>query len=104
MIIKDVTSGYYRIPLLVRFSDATHGLMEDFELGTVKITTDSGHEGVGYTYTPGTGGTAIHSAIKDVLGPLSGFPGIQGNVISFRAPPWMQVTADFTTKSRICFR
>ena len=70
MIIKDVVSDYYRIPLPVPLSDATHGLMEDFELITVKVTTDNGHEGVGYTYTPGTGGTAIYSAIKDVLGPL----------------------------------
>jgi len=70
MVIKKVITEYYQIPLPVTLSDSTHGTMEYFELITVQIHADDGGMGVGYTYTPGTGGTAIHRLIEDDLAPL----------------------------------
>ena len=71
MQIKDIKCELYRIPLPVVLSDATHGEMPDFELITVRIRTDSGMEGVGYTYTVGAGGKAIQTLINhDIKGIL----------------------------------
>ena len=39
------------------------------KLPIVKITDSDGGEGVGYTYTIGTGGTAVHALLKDYLIP-----------------------------------
>jgi L-alanine-DL-glutamate epimerase-like enolase superfamily enzyme len=64
MQIKDIQCRLYRIPLPVVLSDATHGEMPDFELITVRIRTESGMEGVGYTYTVGAGGKAIQTLIN----------------------------------------
>jgi L-alanine-DL-glutamate epimerase-like enolase superfamily enzyme len=40
----------------VVLSDSTHGEMPYFELVTVRIRSQSGLDGVGYTYTVGAGG------------------------------------------------
>ncbi|MBL1225201.1 mandelate racemase/muconate lactonizing enzyme family protein [Enterococcus sp. BWR-S5] len=61
--IIDVTTEYYRIPLPELMEDAKHGLHTHFEVPIVKITTEDGREGVGYTYTGGFGGRAICSLI-----------------------------------------
>jgi L-alanine-DL-glutamate epimerase-like enolase superfamily enzyme len=58
--IKSVTAGFYRIPLEVALSDSTHGVMEAFELITVRVRDADDQEGVGYTYTTGRNGGAIH--------------------------------------------
>ena len=81
MQIKDIQCKLYRIPLPVVLSDATHGEMPDFEFITVRIRTDSGMEGVGYTYTVGAGGKAIQTLINhDIKGILLGSDarGIEG--------------------------
>ncbi len=70
MQIKTIHTGHYRIPLPTVLSDSTHGEISHFELVTVKITTDTGIEGVGYTYTVGAGGAAIHSLVMQDLTPL----------------------------------
>ena len=56
MLIREIRADHYRIPLPVALSDSTHGTMTDFELVTVRMRDDDGAEGVGYTYTVGTGG------------------------------------------------
>ncbi|HEX6144268.1 MAG TPA: mandelate racemase/muconate lactonizing enzyme family protein, partial [Geminicoccaceae bacterium] len=54
----------FKVPLPVALSDSTHGLMEHFELITVRIRDDEGATGLGYTYTVGAGGAAIASLIE----------------------------------------
>jgi L-alanine-DL-glutamate epimerase-like enolase superfamily enzyme len=68
--IENIQVDHYRIPLPVVLSDSTHGDMTAFELVTVRIRDRDGAEGLGYTYTVGRGGSAIHALIRDDLGPL----------------------------------
>ena len=73
MIIQSLQTDYYRIPLPVVLSDASHGEVTHFDFVTARITTADGLEGVGYTFTPGTGGAAIHAHIdRDLRGVLLG--------------------------------
>jgi L-alanine-DL-glutamate epimerase-like enolase superfamily enzyme len=72
MSIRDVQADHYRIPLPVALSDSTHGTIRDFELVTVRVREADGAEGVGYTYTVGTGGAAVHALIARDLAPLLG--------------------------------
>ena len=61
--IETVEAGHYRIPLDVALSDSTHGVMTAFELITVRVRDVDGAEGVGYTYTTGRNGAAIHAVL-----------------------------------------
>lgn len=61
--ITEVITEYYRIPLPELMEDAKHGLHTHFEVPIVRIRTDDGREGVGYTYTGGFGGRAICTLI-----------------------------------------
>jgi L-alanine-DL-glutamate epimerase-like enolase superfamily enzyme len=70
MQIRDLRADHYRIPLPVPLSDSTHGTIRDFELITARVRDAGGGEGVGYTYTVGTGGGAVHSLIARDLAPL----------------------------------
>lgn len=54
----------YRIPLEVPLTDSTHGVMEAFELLTVRIHDADGGMGVGYSYTTGRNGGAIHDILS----------------------------------------
>ena len=65
--ITDVQTAYYRIPLPEIMEDAKHGLHTHFEVPIVKIVTDEGREGVGYTYTGGFGGESIAKLIDKEL-------------------------------------
>lgn len=56
-------AGHFRIPLPVPLSDSTHGEMLAFELNTIVLRDAEGVEGVGYTYTCGRNGGAIHSIL-----------------------------------------
>lgn len=71
MIIQNLKTDFYRIPLPVALSDASHGTITHFDLVTARIVTDDGLEGVGYTFTPGTGGSGIHALVdrdlRDVI-------------------------------------
>src|SRR4051812_26295345 len=69
MLIKDIRADHYRIPLPVVLSDSTHGSIPAFELITVRVRDGEGAEGVGYTYTVGTGGAAIHALLARDLAP-----------------------------------
>jgi L-alanine-DL-glutamate epimerase-like enolase superfamily enzyme len=70
MRICNLEARHYRIPLPAVLSDSIHGDMPDFELVTVRVATDQGIEGLGYTYTVGRGGSAIRSMIEHDLKPL----------------------------------
>ncbi len=70
MKIRDVRADHYRIPLPVALSDSTHGTITAFELITVRVRDAEGAEGVGYTYTVGAGGAAIHALVARDITPL----------------------------------
>src|SRR5919198_1903362 len=70
MRIRHVQADHYLIPLPTVLSDSTHGSIRGFELVTVRLRDDDGAEGVGYTYTVGTGGAAVHALIARDLTPL----------------------------------
>jgi L-alanine-DL-glutamate epimerase-like enolase superfamily enzyme len=70
MPITNLETALYRIELPVPLSDSTHGLMTHFELITVRLRDSDGAEGVGYTYTTGAGGAAVHSLIDRHLRPV----------------------------------
>jgi len=68
--IRSVQPGYYRIPLPTALTDSTHGVMRDFELLTVRVTDADGAEGVGYSYTVGRNGGAIHDILAREIAEL----------------------------------
>lgn len=68
--IAELETGHYRIKLPVPLSDSTHGTMTHFELVTVRLRDSDGAEGMGYTYTTGAGGVAVHALIEQGLGPV----------------------------------
>jgi L-alanine-DL-glutamate epimerase-like enolase superfamily enzyme len=67
MPITAVDTALYRIQLPVPLSDSTHGTMTHFELVTVRLRDGDGREGVGFTYTTGAGGAAVHALIDQGL-------------------------------------
>jgi L-alanine-DL-glutamate epimerase-like enolase superfamily enzyme len=69
-VIRDVRADHYRIPLPTALSDSTHGTIVGFELVTVRLRDADGVEGVGYTYTVGTGGAAVHALVARDLAPV----------------------------------
>jgi L-alanine-DL-glutamate epimerase-like enolase superfamily enzyme len=69
--IAAVETGHYRIPLDVALSDSTHGTITAFELVTVRVRDADGAEGVGYTYTTGHNGAAIHATMVHDVIPLA---------------------------------
>ena len=70
MKIAEIQADHFRIPLTTVLSDSTHGEMSYFELVTVRVRSKTGEEGLGYTYTTGVGGAAIHAMITKDLTPL----------------------------------
>jgi len=71
--IRELQADHFLIPLPIPLSDSTHGTIRAFELVTVRVRDAEGAEGVGYTYTVGAGGGAIHSLIaRDVAPVLAG--------------------------------
>lgn len=69
-MIEHLETGFYRIELPVVLSDSTHGTITHFELITARIRDADGAEGMGYTYTVGHGGAAVHALIERDLCPL----------------------------------
>src|SRR3954468_8169313 len=70
MLNTNIHAEQYRIQLPVVLSDSTHGRIPAFELVTVRVRDAGGAEGVGYTYTVGTGGAAIHALLTRDLSPV----------------------------------
>jgi L-alanine-DL-glutamate epimerase-like enolase superfamily enzyme len=68
--ITTVAPALYRIPLETAMSDSTHGTMTSFILATVRVTDADGEEGMGYTYTTGHNGGAIHATLAEEIAPL----------------------------------
>ncbi|MFC7474471.1 mandelate racemase/muconate lactonizing enzyme family protein [Dankookia sp. GCM10030260] len=66
-----IEAGHYRIPLPVVLTDSTHGEMAAFELITCRVTDADGAEGVGYTYTVGRNGGAVHHILAREIGELA---------------------------------
>ena len=62
--IRNIETGFYRIPLSVTLTDSMHGEMKAFELITVRIRDSDGAEGVGYTYTVGRNGGAVADILR----------------------------------------
>jgi L-alanine-DL-glutamate epimerase-like enolase superfamily enzyme len=68
MKIANVETELYHVPLAKPMEDAIHGVQSEFSLIVVKLTTDDGATGMGYTYSVGqVGGTAIATLIQDSL-------------------------------------
>ena len=67
MIIDGVETKHYLLPLTHPMTDASHGVMTVFEVVLVKLQTECGLVGHGYTYTIGCGGSAIQSLIDEDL-------------------------------------
>lgn len=61
--IVSLDPGFYRVPLPSVLTDSTHGEMRAFELCTVRVRDADGIEGVGYTFTVGRNGGAIHDIL-----------------------------------------
>ena len=66
-----IEAGHYRIPLPEVLTDSTHGAMADFELITCRVTDADGAEGVGYTYTVGRNGGAVHHILAHEIAELA---------------------------------
>jgi len=67
--LRELRADHFRVPLPVTLSDSTHGELSHFELVTVRLRDHDGAEGLGYTYTVGTGGGAITTLIERDLKP-----------------------------------
>lgn len=61
--IAAIEPGFYRVPLPTVLTDSMHGEMRAFELCTVRVRDADGAEGVGYTFTVGRNGGAIHDIL-----------------------------------------
>src|SRR3954468_13165678 len=72
MQIASLETQLYRIKLPVALSDSTHGTITHFELITVRLRDADGAEGIGYTYTVGAGGAAVHALIENLRDVLIG--------------------------------
>jgi L-alanine-DL-glutamate epimerase-like enolase superfamily enzyme len=62
--IISLEPDYFRIPLETALSDSMHGDILNFELNTVRVRDADGVEGMGYTYTVGRNGVAIHALLE----------------------------------------
>src|SRR4051794_5517440 len=58
-----IEAGFYRVPLPTILTDSMHGVMRDFEIVTVRVRDRDGAEGIGYTFTVGRNGGAIHNIV-----------------------------------------
>ena len=65
--LKSISAQHFRIPLDAPASDSTHGVMTSFELLTARVTDADGQQGVGYTYTTGHNGGAIHHLLANEI-------------------------------------
>lgn len=71
MKISHFEVALYYVPLSQPLEDAIHGVQSEFSLVVVKIATDDGASGMGYTYSVGrTGGSAIAAMLDSDMGPL----------------------------------
>ena len=70
MKINHFDVALYHVPLAQPLEDAIHGVQREFSLIVVRLGTDEGATGMGYTYAVGrTGGEAIATFVERDLGP-----------------------------------
>jgi L-alanine-DL-glutamate epimerase-like enolase superfamily enzyme len=70
MNISTIETQLHHIPLPTVLTDSMHGEMRHFAVVTVRVKTEDGAEGLGYTYTVGkTGGSAVLALVRDDLAP-----------------------------------
>ena len=62
--IACVETRHFLLPLSHPMTDATHGVHTEFEVVVVRLESECGQSGIGYTYTIGRGGAAICSLIQ----------------------------------------
>lgn len=67
--ITRIESALYRIPLAELLADSTHNTISHFELVTTAVHDADGQQGVGYTCTVDSGGSAIEALVRDDLAP-----------------------------------
>ena len=67
--ISEVRTGLYRIPNETALEDATQSF-DSLELVTAELITETGGRGIGFTYTIGSGGTAILEFLDSVCVPI----------------------------------
>src|SRR4030095_14378777 len=70
VLIREILADHYSIPLPIALSDSTHGTIRSFELIAARVRDAEGAEGVGYTYTVGAGGAAVHALVSRDIAPL----------------------------------
>ena len=70
MLIRRADTKHFLLPLSRPMRDATHGVHTEFEVIVVRLETDCGVAGHGYTYTIGKGGAAIRALIDREIAPL----------------------------------
>ena len=68
--IHNVKVGFFALPPATRLVDARHGDHDVIELITVALTDETGATGIGYTFTGGHNGAAIHKGIEADIVPL----------------------------------
>ena len=69
--IETIATGFYRLPLREVLVDAMHGEHHAFEVITVEVTDTDGASGVGYTFTGGHNGGAIHDIASRELAAIA---------------------------------
>ncbi len=68
--IHNIKVGFFALPPATRLVDARHGDHDVIELITVALTDETGATGIGYTFTGGHNGAAIHKGIEADIVPL----------------------------------
>ena len=66
--VTDLRCELYAIPTGEALDDATQSF-DELELVVVRVETDAGTGGLGFTYTIGEGGDAIRAFVEEVLAP-----------------------------------
>jgi L-alanine-DL-glutamate epimerase-like enolase superfamily enzyme len=69
--LERIEAGFYRIPLPEVLTDSTHGAMRAFEIVTARVRDADGAEGVGYTFTVGRNGGAVHDTLGREIAELA---------------------------------
>jgi L-alanine-DL-glutamate epimerase-like enolase superfamily enzyme len=68
--ITSLRTDFFQVPLPVVLTDATHGVIEHFELVTVRVEDSDGAEGIGYTYAVNSGAEAFAVLVDHYLAPV----------------------------------
>lgn len=69
--IERLQSDHYLIPLKETLTDSMHGEMRGFEIITARVTDSDGAAGVGYTFTCGRNGGAVHDVLRREIAELA---------------------------------